>query len=419
MAEQVKFDIRAQNKTDAAFKSVKNNLKDARAGFGALSKAAIGIGAAVGGVYALAKGVQAVTEAANVQEKAERKLKAVIQATGGAANLTFKEMKNYAGALQQITTFGDEVTISAMSLLATFKNIQGEVFQRTTKAALDMSTVMDQDLKSSMIQLGKALNDPLTGLSALSRVGVTFTEDQKEMIETLMESGDVMAAQGVILQELESQFGGAAEAVRDTFGGAVDALSNSWGDLLEEIGFALTKNENMVELINRARIYIEQLIPQVGTLVDQFSNWIGPVDQLGAKLLVFQETVEMMLWPLRQAIKLMNAVGTMAGRAAGGLVYGAGAMPEQTGPTDAEYGFATGTGPKGLPKTGVFYGHQGEVVLNPKESDEYRRGGSGSGGAINITIAPTFMSGDRNAARVVADELRRALAGNNKRLGIA
>ena len=417
MSDKVNFDIRAQNKTDQAFNKVKKNLRDTKSQLDSFSKAALGIGAAVGGVYALAKGVQAVTEAANVQEKAERKLQAVLKATGGAAEMSFNELKDYAGALQGVTTYGDEATIAAMSLLATFKEIKGDVFKATTKAALDMSTVMDQDLKSSMIQLGKALNDPVKGLTALSRVGVSFTEAQKEMIAQLVESGDIMSAQGVILQELESEFGGAAEAVRDTFGGAVVALSNAWGDLLEEIGFALTKNANMVELINRARVYIEQLIPQVGTLVGQFSAWVGPVEHLGAKLEVFKETVEMMLWPLRQAIKLMNAVGTMAGRAVGGVVYGGGAMPEQTGPTDAEYGFATGTGPKGLPKTGVFYGHQGEVVLNPAESEAYRRGGSGGG--INITIAPTFMSGDRNAARVVADELRRALAGNQKRLGIA
>ncbi|WP_299589739.1 hypothetical protein, partial [uncultured Microbulbifer sp.] len=135
--------------------------------------------------------------------------------------LSSEELQNLAGTMQQLTTFGDEAVMEMEALLLTFTNIQGEVFKRATPAILDMSVAMGTDLRSSAVQLGKALNDPIKGISALSRTGIQFTDAQKSTIEALVESGRTAEAQGLILEELEKQFGGAAEAAADTFGGAL------------------------------------------------------------------------------------------------------------------------------------------------------------------------------------------------------
>ena len=469
MSRDVNFDIKAKDKTGPAFNSVKKKI----AGM------ALGVGAAVGSFYAAAKGVEAVVAAANVQREAEEKLNSVLEATGHAAGFSLQQLQNMAASMQEVTTFGDEVTMSGMAILATFKNIQGQAFERTTRAAMDMSTVLGQDLNSSMMQLGKALNDPVAGLTALQRIGVTFTEDQKEQIKTLMEAGDLYGAQSIILAELESQFGGAAEAAAGTFGGALDQLKNTFGDLLEEIGFAITENEVFVELINRAKEFIANLIPHVGELVQQFADWIGPVEDLDEKIAVFKETLQMMLWPLKQAASLMNTVGTWMGETAGRLIYGdlpehmlaapgggggggfassfqSGLSPSSGfgsklnrstfGASNTDFfsrpsqkqqlrsagidasmsmaasgggsrfdSFQSGTGPEGLPRDGLFYGHKGEIVLNPEESRAAR---SKNGGAtFHITIAPTFMTGDQSAARAVAAELRTALNNLSNRWG--
>jgi len=212
--------------------------------------AGIGLAAAavvVGGLALLKKGLSETTELASIQENAEIRLAGVINATGGAAGYTLQQLRAMAGELQGLTTVGDETILAGQSILATFKEIKGDTFRDATAAAVDMSTVMGQDLKSSMVQLGKALNDPTQGMSALSRVGVSFTEEQKEMIKTLQASGDIMGAQAVILQELKSEFGGTAAAIRDTFAGSVTAAGNAYGDLKEEIGFAITKNQFFIE----------------------------------------------------------------------------------------------------------------------------------------------------------------------------
>lgn len=167
------------------------------------------------------------------QEAALAQLNATLTSTQGAAGKTAEELVKTAASLQQLTRYGDESIIQMQSLLLTFKEIKGDNFDRTTRAVLDMATAMKQDLKSAAIQLGKALNDPAANLGALSRAGVTFSESQKETIKQMQAVGDLAGAQTLILKELESQFGGAAEAARGTLGGAIDGLSMAFNDLFE------------------------------------------------------------------------------------------------------------------------------------------------------------------------------------------
>ena len=172
----------------------------------------------------------------DTQVKAEEKVKTAIQSTNNAAKLSFKELAREASALQADTLFGDEdILNNATAQLLTFTNIAGDNFKRTQAVALDLATVLDGDLKSSSIQLGKALNDPVANLSALSRSGIQFSEDQKKVIKELANTNRLAEAQGVILDELERQYGGQAKAA--TVGaGKLTQFSNKIGDLKEGIG---------------------------------------------------------------------------------------------------------------------------------------------------------------------------------------
>ena len=169
------------------------------------------------------------------QEQAEIRTRQTIEATGKAAGVSAEEVFKMASALQNVTTFGDEAIIGGQNLLLTFKNIGKDVFPEVTETMLNMSQAMGQDLKSSAIQLGKALNDPTVGLTALSRVGITFTEQQKDQIKAMQESGDIAGAQKIILKELESQFGGTARAAAGGTSVFIQ-LKNIVGDLAEDIG---------------------------------------------------------------------------------------------------------------------------------------------------------------------------------------
>ena len=167
------------------------------------------------------------------QEEALAQVEARVRSTGAAAGFTTAELADMAGELQQVTAFGDEAILSMQGLLLSFRSITGDQFEAATEAALDLSVGVQQDLRSAFIQLGKALDDPITGLDGLSKSGTKFTPVQQQVIRALAESGRVAEAQALILQELQTQYGGAARAARDTLGGALEALGNAFGDLFE------------------------------------------------------------------------------------------------------------------------------------------------------------------------------------------
>lgn len=221
-----------------------DKLEKSSSKLGGKLKSGLKVGAAAAGT-AIGAGLAvslktAITEARDA-EKVTRQTEAVLKSTGGTANVTAKELGNLANAISNKTAVDDEAIQSAGNLLLTFKDIRNEtgkgndIFNQTTRAVVDMSAAMGQDMKASSIQLGKALNDPIKGLSALSRVGIQFNDQQKKQIERMVESGNKMKAQKVILKELETQFGGSAAAQADP----LQRLQVVWNNFLETIGTKL------------------------------------------------------------------------------------------------------------------------------------------------------------------------------------
>ena len=220
-------------------RKVKRNIDDATKAFARLSAV---------GVAGLVAGFSAVAAASARQEDAIKQVETRLKSTGGSAGRTSEQIQALAGTMQNLTTFGDEAVLEMQSMLLTFTDIRGEVYDRTVPAILDLSVAMNQDLKSSVVQLGKALNDPIANLSALSRTGIQFSEDQKKLIRSLVETGRKAEAQTVILGELERQFGGSAEAAAETFSGALAQVKNAFGDLLENPGGLEDNVESLQEL---------------------------------------------------------------------------------------------------------------------------------------------------------------------------
>lgn len=231
--------------TEKAAKSAKK-LGDESNGIDKLKASFTGLGTVVAGL-GVGLAFRKMIDATSRQDAALAQLNATLASTDGAAGKTAEELIRAANSLEDVSRFGDEAITQMQSLLLTFKEIKGDNFDRTSVAVLDMATAMGTDLKSAAIQVGKALNDPILGVSALAESGIQFSVAQKDVIRNLQESGRVAEAQTLILQELESQFGGSAAAARDTLGGALEGLSNTWDDLFEAESGA---TGSMVEGIN-------------------------------------------------------------------------------------------------------------------------------------------------------------------------
>jgi len=252
-------------------------------------------GAAFAGVAAVAAGVGASIKAAVEAQKVAAQTEAVIKSTGGAANVTAEHVSDLANKIMRYSGISDEAVASAANMLMSFTNIRQEVgknndiFDQATKAVADMATFMGTDMQSAAVQVGKALNDPIRGVTALSRAGVQFTEEQRDQIEALVESGKTMEAQKVIIAELETQFGGSARAMGKTAEGQFNIAKEAIGNAGEAIGTALlpmigTLSKRLARFVNSdefqdwlegATEWLQKWVPKaVGWAVDAV-QWFG------------------------------------------------------------------------------------------------------------------------------------------------
>ncbi len=253
------------------------------AGKAGLAGAVLGLG------FAVKAGFSEFMEA----ERVTAQTNAVIKSTGGVANVTAGEIDKLASSLMRKSGVDDEAIKSGSNMLLTFTKIRNEtgkgndVFNQATRATLDLSVAMGKDMQSSAILVGKALNDPIKGVGALSRAGVQFTADQKEMIKGMVEAGDTMGAQKLILKELETQFGGSAEAAGKTFGGQVniakESLNNMAGDLVAKALPALTDlsgwivNTGAPRVKDFAKAFVDNVKPAIKDIWDFVDKNLLPI----------------------------------------------------------------------------------------------------------------------------------------------
>lgn len=311
----------------SALKGLSSSIEDV--GKSALSPSKIlgGVGDVLGKVGLAAMGAQAIFGAVSgavegligpalEAQQVTAQLQAVLASTGGKAGVTQEAVNALSTSLSRVTTFEDEAITSAQSLLLTFTNIGSDVFPQATETVLNMSQALGQDLKSSSVQLGKALNDPIKGITALSRVGVSFNDEQKEMIKTMVEAGDIAGAQAIILGELETEFGGAARAAGETFGGQLTILQNELGNMVETIGGPVLSilGDLLRDLLPLAQAFGDWL----PGAVDGFMDALGPlVQQLREGVPRAVQTLVAALGPFAQFMlsTLVPALGMLMERA--------------------------------------------------------------------------------------------------------
>lgn len=235
MSKPITIPVRTQGADKAA-----RQLGKVDKGLSRIAKGAAGAAAAFFAARGLINAFSSVVAATEAQILAESQLNAALKSTQGVAGLTAKELTNMASALQKQTRFGDEAIINAQSLLLTFTKVGKDVFPDAIETVLNMSEAMGQDLQQGVIQVGKALNDPVLGVTALRRVGVQLSKQQEQQVKDFVKVGDVASAQKIILSELETQFGGVAKAAGETLAGSLAKMQNAVGDAQESLGQTLS-----------------------------------------------------------------------------------------------------------------------------------------------------------------------------------
>jgi hypothetical protein len=306
------FDPKGLRQANASFAKLSGSVSSLGRNF-AVAGAAI---AAAGAV--IAKNVQSLARIERINAQTAQ----TITSMGNASNISAKEVESLAGSLEALTATEAETIQEGANLLLTFRNIANQagagndIFNQTTAIMVDMGRALNEGAAASAIRLGKALNDPIRGITALRKVGVGFTKDQEAQIKALQESGDLMGAQKVILAELQAQFGGSGAAYAKTFSGQLELMGHELGTIGEEATMSVMPAlQGMVE-------QLRELIPVIGP---QLKAAIESVDfvALGQAVVGFTsflinnaQTIANLvvgIFALNTAFKLMAVVSGIAG----------------------------------------------------------------------------------------------------------
>lgn len=352
-----------------------------------LGLAGIAVGIAVASVKAAAD-AQAITA----------QTEAVLTSTKGVAGMTKQAVLDLADQLAQVIPVEDDVIQQTENMLLTFTNIGKDVFPEATETALNMSIALGTDAVGASVQLGKALNDPIAGIGSLTKVGVTFTDAQKAAIKTMVDSGNIMGAQKIILGELGTEFGNSGRAAGDTFSGKLKIAQTMLGNVQEEIGAALIPI--LMELLKAVMPAIKafgEWLPVAMATAKQFmdenketiSGVMEVIGNLASLILpALGVAFRLIITPIQAASEIIRAVISIAQGAAsaiGNLISAIGRLPGVQGVIGAfqgighVLGFAAGgivPGPVGAPQLAVVHG--GETVIPA--------GGYGSDRPIVITL---------------------------------
>jgi hypothetical protein len=259
------YDKRGQNDAETGLNKLGKSAKRL-AKIGAAAFAAVGAGALVMGKKLLDAGERAATSNARI----EQITKSMGQFEGATDQVTDR-LSHVAEKTAKLVGVDQNLIKEGQALLLTFKSVAadadkvGGVFDRATKASIDLAAAGFGSVTSNAVQLGKALEDPIKGLAALGKSGVTFTEEQKELIKTLVETGRVAEAQEIILAAVETQVGGTAEATAN----ASDRMQVAFSLLQEELGQKL-----LPVFENFATFFIDTLIPRMEQIYNEAAPFV-------------------------------------------------------------------------------------------------------------------------------------------------
>jgi hypothetical protein len=254
----------------------------------------VGLGALVAGAFAVKAVFNFAKEAvmaAEVAEQYNNRIRAVAEATGVFGNRTNQvtaDLIKFADAHEMVIGQEAELIKGVQATLLSFKGLSasagvvGGNFERATKAAFDMGAALEKDAAGQAMALAKALEDPVRGLTALRRSGTMFTEQQQDMIRTMVEAGDVLGAQNLILTEIESQYGGTAEATALWS----ERLRLAFDQVKDAIGLALTPSFEAF-----AKFFMEEVQPpMLAFFENDFPRLVGKAGEAFAAVQpVFEE----------------------------------------------------------------------------------------------------------------------------------
>lgn len=320
-------------------KFVDKGVKEAQGAFGGLSKSLGKLGgtiAAAFSVTAITSFVSSSIEGAEAAAIASRRLGQVAESMGIFGEQTAavtKRLNDYAEANEFNLAVDADVIKATQAKLLTFKELAltadsaGGAFDRATQAAVDLAAAGFGQAESNAVQLGKALNDPIKGITALTRSGITFTAAEKEKIKTLTESGQVLEAQNMILEAIETQVGGTAEAtaraserIKLAFNAVKDGVGEALLPAFEELSKAIVPiAQEVAPELNKAFVGLAPVFSTIAELIPLLVRAVLPIIPIFTSLVKLIADLAVQVFPiliavLEAAMSVLSAILPILGK---------------------------------------------------------------------------------------------------------
>lgn len=237
---------------------------------------------------------------AEAQQNAQAQLNNALKSTGDASGMTIQGLNGIADSTQKTTTYSKLDTEQAEETMLTYTNIGKNVFPQTMTAAENMATRFGIDLPNAAKLLGRALNDPAHGMTALTRYLGTLSPAMQKNIKDMEASGNAAGAQALLIDQLNHKMGGAAATAAQTFSGKMTQLKNKLDDAKIAIGTDMIKA-------------VEKLLPALERIGNKIVQFLEPAfKQLWQAIKQFMPVFERLLPYIKPIAELLGGVLVVA-----------------------------------------------------------------------------------------------------------
>ena len=213
---------------------------------------------------------------------ASRRLGQVFKSMGDKTGEAAKQAEEFAEKLQFKIGFDHTEIEATQAKLATFKYLTTEsaqkinAFNRSTALSFDLQAAGFGEATQNAVILGKALNNPALGATALKRIGAMNAEDIP-LVKQIQATKGIVAAQEFVLRAVEKQVKGVAAATADPMKKMNVSLKHAGEAIGKDLLPELSK---LIEKFNAS-------LPKIMNFIETHKGLIKFVAKAGVALLTF------------------------------------------------------------------------------------------------------------------------------------
>lgn len=260
-------------KANAELQKINKSINDIKASqeranksfsdFLSASKVVAGAGLIIGAIKKIKGELQDLVNTYKENELAQARLEGVLQATGNATEANIKALAKMSEELQANTLLQGSQITEAQKLLLTYSRLGG-IFEETLKAAADVSATLGTDLTSSAKKLAQALEDPKAEMNSLKVISIVLSKEKQDLITKLQEEGRLLDAQKILLEEVNTRYGGMAQKINSLDSSPIDRINTAIGNIKSDVGEMLLSSfgpalEWMVDNVERVARWVNDL----------------------------------------------------------------------------------------------------------------------------------------------------------------